>query len=218
MIYLTADTHFNHNNILHLCNRPFKDIEDMNNTLVRNINNKINKNDDLYILGDFMFSRDIRDYRKMLKRLNGKIHIVLGNHDNKQFFTQLKNEKLVEEVRESLFIKDTNVKIFCSHFPYLEWAGFYHNTYHAFGHVHGNISVEVKNSLDVGVDSNFYSPVSINEFLRKCNQTKNSLDFEDEKYNEEFPNLPKEYLINLCMNNEEIKNLIKETLLKETNL
>ena len=33
MIYFTADTHFNHSNIINLCGRPFANLEQMNNKL-----------------------------------------------------------------------------------------------------------------------------------------------------------------------------------------
>jgi calcineurin-like phosphoesterase family protein len=53
--FFTSDLHLGHKNIIELENRPFKDLEDMNNKLVNNWNSKI-KNDDLvYYIGDFCF-------------------------------------------------------------------------------------------------------------------------------------------------------------------
>lgn len=53
MIYLIADTHFGHANIIKYCNRPYYCVEDMNNDLIHCWNNIVTNNDKVFILGDF---------------------------------------------------------------------------------------------------------------------------------------------------------------------
>ena len=52
-IYFTADTHFNHENILDYCRRPYNNIQEMNEALVENWNKTVKKEDTVYHLGDF---------------------------------------------------------------------------------------------------------------------------------------------------------------------
>ena len=55
MIYLSGDLHFNHSNIIKYCNRPFKNVEEMNRVIIDNWNALIKFDDTVYHLGDFAF-------------------------------------------------------------------------------------------------------------------------------------------------------------------
>ena len=81
-LFFTADTHFNHTNILKFCNRPFNSVEQMNETLIDNWNRVVGKDDTVFHLGDFCLG-GAAEWTKLLDRLNGKIYLILGNHDLK---------------------------------------------------------------------------------------------------------------------------------------
>jgi len=36
----------------------------------------------VYVIGDFIVTENFNDFVKILNKLNGKIHLLLGNHDN----------------------------------------------------------------------------------------------------------------------------------------
>ena len=81
MIYFTADTHFFHSNIINLCDRPFKNVDEMNKVLIRNWNSYITELDEIYILGDFLFKGTGGQANAILNTLNGKKYLIRGNHD-----------------------------------------------------------------------------------------------------------------------------------------
>jgi len=88
-IFFTADMHISHANIIRHCNRPWVSIEEHDETLINNWNSVVSKKDMVYLLGDFAMIPKQTDgtprmklYRKLRLRLNGKIFLVIGNHDD----------------------------------------------------------------------------------------------------------------------------------------
>ena len=79
-IYFTADWHSFHDNILHYCNRPFKNTDGMHKKIVTEFNKKVNKNDITYFLGDMGFY-GFENLKELINSLNGIKILVLGNHD-----------------------------------------------------------------------------------------------------------------------------------------
>lgn len=79
--YLISDLHLDHENIIRYCARPFSDIDEMNRILVGNWNRIVSPNDTVYFLGDMSYGRDSHSSSFWLKKLNGKIIFIRGNHD-----------------------------------------------------------------------------------------------------------------------------------------
>ena len=48
--YVISDTHFGHNNVIKFDNRPFADINEMNEAMVTNWNNTVKSTDTIYHL------------------------------------------------------------------------------------------------------------------------------------------------------------------------
>lgn len=81
-IWLTADLHFFHENIIKYANRPFASVKKMNDSLVENWNSVVNKEDIVYFLGDFRMGRHTENVDSLfVDMLNGRKRMILGNHD-----------------------------------------------------------------------------------------------------------------------------------------
>ncbi len=50
----------------------------MDNALIDNFNSRVKPGDTAYIIGDFAFA----DHDPYLSKMNGDLHLVLGNHDH----------------------------------------------------------------------------------------------------------------------------------------
>lgn len=173
-VFFTSDTHFGHAKIISLCNRPFSNVEEMNDALVENWNKVVSEGDIVFHLGDFAFGgttlwRDIRS------RLNGSIVLIKGNHDdhNLKKSTELLFDQITYQLR--LEMPDSTT-VYLNHYPFLCYGGSYRdaqNVWQLFGHVHsspnstGLDSSRLVNCFptqyDVGVDNNDYTPVSWNQ-------------------------------------------------------
>jgi calcineurin-like phosphoesterase family protein len=185
MIYFTSDLHLGHRNIIKYCNRPFRDIHEMNKCIIDTINNTVNMDDSLYILGDFAFrGKDPIEYRNRI--ICKDIHVVVGNHDRekdfKKYLTQEENSYGFSSVQDVKEIIHCNQKIFLSHYPHRSWPASHKGSYHLYGHVHSKLNEEDRNSkrltLDVGVDNTanygkmFGEPWSFRELQTLFKETK----------------------------------------------
>ena len=118
MIFFTADTHFGHASILKLCKRPFKTIEEMNETMIKNWNDRVKDTDTVYIVGD-MFYR-CTDAEDILKRLKGKKRLIVGNHDS-SWINGVNLDKYFLSVDKLLEISDGKHPLCLCHYPLLTW-------------------------------------------------------------------------------------------------
>lgn len=80
MIWFTSDTHFSHNNIIRYCDRPFRDVDHMNQVIIDNWNSVVSPEDTVFHLGDVALGQ-IDKSLACVSRLNGYKILKLGNHD-----------------------------------------------------------------------------------------------------------------------------------------
>ncbi len=179
--YFTSDTHFYHHNIIKYSDRPFDDVFHMNNVIISNWNSVVSPNDTVYHLGDvFCGLRDLQKAKDLLFRLNGKIHLILGNHDDRKFLMQTGR---FESIHNKLEIKipdpDANrgvQDITLDHYLMAIWNKHHHGAWHLHGHSHGSmynselgLEIYKRKAMDVGVDPLNFFPISYEEIKRIMN-------------------------------------------------
>lgn len=168
-LHFTSDLHFGHANIIKYSSRPFDSVDDMNEALIENWNQQVSPNDTVWSLGDFAFAK-YETIVEILRRLNGNIHMVLGNHDRQIIHNRrdLLNKGLVKEICDAKEITWEKQKISMFHYAGRTWNGSHYGSWMLYGHTHGTMG-PLGRSVDVGVDSPFifgeavYRPYSFEE-------------------------------------------------------
>lgn len=175
--FFTSDTHFGHANIINLCKRPFNDASHMTEVLVSNWNSVVTDEDIVFHLGDFALGGS-EVWNSILSRLNGRIYLILGNHDRKNIragylgkFVNVTPQMQIEIEKQSIYL---------NHYPFLCYGGQYRGVWQLFGHVHSgpsNTGADIARlpyllptQYDVGVDNNNYTPVSYKQVKRIINK------------------------------------------------
>lgn len=179
MKFFTSDHHFWHKAIIGMQpnRRHFNSIEEMNNFLITQWNNKVNPQDEVFHLGDLCFA-NYEFAAEIVRQLNGRIRFIKGNHDSKGVLNRLQKDKLIEWWKSDYQVKFKDeelgtVKIHLYHFPVESWNKAHNpNSIHLHGHVHYNHSHEskmVERRMDVGVDNPIcnFAPISWNEIKVK---------------------------------------------------
>lgn len=169
MNYYIADTHFGHDNIRRLSNRPFNTVEEMDKTIIDNWNSRVKETDDVYILGDFAYKS--KNPILYLESLKGRKHLIIGNHDDRLSKNPV-CKKCFVEINDIKMVNDNGTRIVLCHYPMVEWDGYYRNVLHFYGHIHNNFNNEtnqyiskIKNAYNVGVDIIGFMPKTLEEIL-----------------------------------------------------
>jgi calcineurin-like phosphoesterase family protein len=178
-VYLTADLHLGHSNIIAYCNRPFltdvdkkiseectlkqtkfrpswESTEMMNNNIIDNINKTVRHDDQLWILGDFCFARHdyfntARNYRNKINCKN--VSFVFGNHDRYEI------GKLFNYACDFLETTINGQRFVFCHYALAIWPHSHHGAIHCYGHSHSSAEpwldkiMPNRRSIDVGIDN-----------------------------------------------------------------
>lgn len=167
-IFLISDSHLNHCNIISYCNRPFKDAYEMNKEIIKSWNKVVNNEDIVYHLGDFGFGNK-EQIIEWVKSMNGRIRLVLGNHDNHpvKWYLDCGFDRVYDK---SIIIQE---KYILSHAP-IEFSSNLGPFKNIHGHVHNDIDYLAPTSqrLNVSCEVLDYVPITIEEAIKRMERAK----------------------------------------------
>lgn len=132
-IFLSSDLHLGHKNILVFTDesgkpaRVFNDIDEHNEYIIQQHNKVVGVNDTWYCLGDVAMNKR---YVPLISRMNGKKHLIAGNHDTADAVEFL---KYFDDVKGSRAIGE----FIMTHIP-VHPSQFYLFKANIHGHLHSN--------------------------------------------------------------------------------
>jgi calcineurin-like phosphoesterase family protein len=163
-VFLISDTHFGHINMLNFTRengeplRPFSNVDEMNDVLIKNWNSVVAPHDKVYHLGDVTMNATSLD---LLHNLNGTKILIKGNHDIQALKYYLPHFKDIRGTHEL-------DGILLSHIPVSESQKSRYR-----GNVHGHL--HDKNMSDpwyynVSVEQIDYTPIPFEEIQKYYSQ------------------------------------------------
>lgn len=168
--YLIADLHFGHTNVIEYGHRPFNSVQEMDETLIKLWNSIVKSDDLVYVLGDFTLSRRMEIIKYLVKQLNGRKILIMGNHDTRKpkdyvgcgFEVATRKPMMVEP------------GVILMHEPFEDETLIVPNYFYFFGHVHNKHSLmdEYPNCKCVSVERVDYKPIDLDISIRKMKTFK----------------------------------------------
>lgn len=115
-IFITSDLHFGHDKDFIWGARGYTSVEEMNKEQLRKFNETVGPEDDVYICGDLMLG-GAESGKSWVSQLNGRIHVILGNHDTSTRAKFYEGLPQVVEVVYATMIKAAGRHWYLSHYP-----------------------------------------------------------------------------------------------------
>jgi len=164
-IFVIADLHLGHANIIRYCSRPFifSNCAEMDAVLIRNWNCTVGTNSPVYHLGDLRYGTGAPPVSGYLEQLGGRATFITGNHDDS-----------IPGWEKSAQVTYDGIRFFLVHDPDDAPAGFDGWVIH--GHHHNNELRDfpfidfVHRRINVSAEVIGYVPVSLRELVLRIRE------------------------------------------------
>lgn len=172
-IFMISDTHFNSENIIKYCNRPFVNADEANAEMIRRWNEKVKPEDTVYHLGDFIMGAP-ETVPQILNSLNGHIVLVRGNHETKRKLAIYEQYPEKIEVKDIAYLSFGGLYFVMCHFPMTDEAFLdmvvqdNSEVVVVHGHTHDKdpFFTEKNHVFNVSADATNFAPVNVKEMHR----------------------------------------------------
>lgn len=172
--FVIGDNHFNHWNINKYCGRGYKDLPSMNNDMVKRWNKIVRPKDLVIHVGDIVFTKgESQKVADVIKKLNGRIILIKGNHDRKSYSWYLANG--IDFLCERMIWEYNKKKVLFIHSPHdITYNDYRTCKYIVHGHSHDKGQFVHKRKqcqiVNVSVEHINYTPMNLVTLLNRLQQ------------------------------------------------
>ena len=133
--YFISDLHLGHANCIKFDHRPWETVEEMDREIIRRWNNKVRREDHVYVLGDFAYknSGSVEEYTK---NMNGFIHLIRGNHDKRSKEYESCFREVLDYKELAIEADGVKCRLILSHYFMPFYNGVRRGTFMLHGHTH----------------------------------------------------------------------------------
>lgn len=162
-VWVWSDLHFYHKNIIAFSERPYDDVEQMNEHLIANHNDYVGENDISIWVGDVGFKGN-SVINELLDKCNGYKILIVGNHD----FNGKKLRTLNFDETHLIYTVDyPDVSMVFTHYPMdnvpWPWVNI-HGHLHAFPNPHSGHPLHI----NVNCEVQEYKPRLLDDIVREA--------------------------------------------------
>lgn len=168
--YITGNMQLGRPSAIGKWKRPFKNVDEMTETLIKNWNDTVSNKDTVYHLGNFAWDPKSA-YDGILALQGANIKLILGENDDpiRELWKKGSLPKKVEVI-ESIFYDEENKRVY-SYWPLKEWAAKSKGAYNIIGYPNRKYKTNPKNkSINCSVDQCNFKPQDLDSLLGLLNE------------------------------------------------
>lgn len=181
-VFFISDLHFGHKYVIAFDRRPFRDVQEMEEEMIRRWNAKVSPEDHVFVVGDMFGSVTSAHAGEIVHTLHGKIHLIRGNHDPKGGLFESLFEEVVPSKAIQVRVRGEKQKVIMRHRLLPFFKGNDEGVVQLYGHTHGSSISRIEDkyilfmnwlgvpmhSINVGACRMDYEPRTLEEILEEA--------------------------------------------------
>ncbi len=181
-VFFISDLHFGHEDVISFDGRPFRNVEEMESEMIRRWNAKVKEQDHVFVIGDMFGGVTTAHAGEIVHSLNGRIHLIRGNHDPRGTVFESLFEEVVTSKQIQVRVRGEKQRVAMRHRLLPIYKGNDEGVVMLYGHTHDSLVARLEDryikfvnwlgvplhSYNVGACRMDYEPRTLEEILEEA--------------------------------------------------
>lgn len=181
-VFFISDLHFGHKDVIAFDHRPFQNVQIMEEELIRRWNKKVSRGDHVFVIGDMFGGVTTAHAGEIVHALNGRIHLIRGNHDPRGEVFESLFEEVVPSKAIAIRVRGEKQRVVMRHRLLPFYAGNNEGVVQLYGHTHDSAVAKLEDkyllfmnwlgiplhAFNVGACRMDYEPRTLEEILENA--------------------------------------------------